>query len=358
MSFDAFTFALSRADIEFEHLKVAQLAQAILESGRGSSDLFRRFKNPYGMKYRTEMEPFAQSVAYIDAVGETDQYCHFPDYESAVAGYWAFIERKPYAGWRRAAATAREYVEFIAYAGYVGGSHDAMPDDKKPADAMSKDRYIAAVVKQFAEAQGRLFAAQPKSAAAQTWKGKGVYIDVGHGPKPGGFDPGAVHAETKLDEHALNTIAAAACAHELRQVGVPVTVSDARVSNYQAGAAATQYDVFVSIHHNAINGKSAQGSEAIFHRSKGTAADRQLATLAAKAMANALGITNRGAKESAVAVLSGARDAKVRAAVLAELYFMHQQSPANPPPSDLEDWSARGGAALAGAICDWLQANV
>ena len=55
MSFKEFARALSDTRIEFEHLKVAQLAQAILESGRGSSDLFKDHNNPFGMKYRPEM---------------------------------------------------------------------------------------------------------------------------------------------------------------------------------------------------------------------------------------------------------------------------------------------------------------
>lgn len=224
-------------------------------------------------------------------------------------------------------------------------------------DASKTAPFVAANAKPAIEAESRLLAANSKPAAAIIWKRKGVYIDVGHGLKPGAYDPGAVHSASKIQEHALNAIAAAACAHELRQAGVPVKVDDARVSNYQAGAASAQYDVFVSIHHNSVQGKNAQGSEAIFHGSKATAADRQLATLAAKAMAAELGIANRGAKGIGVTVLSGARDANVRAAVLAELYFIHDQSPANPVPSEFQDWSARGGAALARAIIEWLDAN-
>jgi N-acetylmuramoyl-L-alanine amidase len=204
--------------------------------------------------------------------------------------------------------------------------------------------------------KNQLSADQPKEPSQIIWKGKGVYIDIGHGAKPGAYDPGAVHDASKVTEHGLNQIAAAACAQELRQAGVPVTVNDARVSNYQAGAACAHYDVFVSVHHNSIMGKNVQGSEAIFHAGKGTAADRQLANLAAKAMADSLGIKNRGAKGGGVAVLSGARGGNVRAAILAELYFMHHQSPANPPPSQFKEWSERGGRALANAILDWLKA--
>ena len=200
----------------------------------------------------------------------------------------------------------------------------------------------------------------PHSATAKPapiWRHKGVFIDIGHGAKPDGYDPGAVHSVGVPHEHALNTIAARACAHELTQAGVPVRVSDARLGNYQAGLAAAGYDVLVSIHHNAtMAGKSAQGTEALFHAAKATAADKQLAAMAAEAMAGALAIPNRGAKGAKLSVLSGAHDAKVRAAVLAELYFMHSQTPANPNPAAFADWSTRGGAALGQAIVRWLTA--
>ena len=54
-NWDDFVRILKNTDIEFHHLKLVQLAQAILESGRGSSDLFRLHGNPFGMKYRREM---------------------------------------------------------------------------------------------------------------------------------------------------------------------------------------------------------------------------------------------------------------------------------------------------------------
>jgi N-acetylmuramoyl-L-alanine amidase len=357
MSFDQFTRALSRADIEFEHLKVAQLAQAILESGRGQSALFRDFKNPFGMKYRPEMAPYCQSVEYTDHADETDQYCSFPDYARAVRGYWAFIERAPYSGWRHAAATAREYITFIAYAGYVGGPHSAVPENLKPADRLRKDQYIESVVRLFPEAEDRLrMLARP--VVGKLWKAKGVYLDVGHGNKPSGYDPGAIHNASRITEHSLNLIAARACSEVLLENGIPCRIDDANVANYEAGTAAANYDVLVSIHHNATdNGKRVQASEAYYHAAKGTGSDRMLSSLIAEAMAEELGIENRGAKPNALAVLSGARAVNVRAASLAELYFIHVQTPANPATTEFTDWSRRGGMALGRAITAWLEQN-
>lgn len=359
MSFDQFVQALSAAGIEFEHLKVAQLAQAILESGRGSSDLFKQYNNPYGMKYRPEMAGTATSVTYTDSAGETDRYCHFPDYQAAVAGYWKFIGRAPYEGWRLAAATAAEYIRFITFAGYLGGPHASVSPSERASDKAKKDAYVSKVWSLFSEAERRLRDVHknlPAPALGQIWKRKGVFIDVGHGDKPEGFDPGAVHKGSKITEHALNLIAARACAKAIADAGVPVLVDDGNKSNHAAGKASAGYDVFVSVHHNSSENR-AQGSEAFYHVTAGTQADKALASSAASAMARSLGIRDRGPKGGSLSVLSGARAAAVRAAVLAEMYFIHDQTPPDPDPATFAEWSDRSGAALGGAVVEWLKSR-
>ena len=359
MSFKKFARALSETRIEFEHLKVAQLAQAILESGRGSSDLFKDHNNPFGMKYRPEMSGFATSVQYTDHAGETDAYCHFADYETAVLGYWRFIDRNPYTGWRHSSETPVEYIRFIAFAGYVGGPHANVPPERREEDRKRKNEYVRTVQRLFSEAEELLESVlddAPTPAADQIWKRKGVYLDVGHGKKPGIYDPGAVHSGSDITEHALNLVTAAACEAALNASGIPVLVDDGRKSNYQAGLASSGYDVFVSVHHNSVGGgASAQGAEAFSHATKGIAADRVLAAMVSKAIADELNIRDRGRKEAGHSVTSGARDAGVRAAILAEMYFIHQQNPDDPPPAQFDDWSRRGGEAMAAAIIEWLR---
>ncbi|WP_373487256.1 N-acetylmuramoyl-L-alanine amidase [Blastomonas sp.] len=363
MSFEAFVKALSNASVEYEHLKSAQLAQAILESGRGTSALFKLHKNPFGMKYRPELAAVATPVSYTDHAGEPDQYCAFSSYAKAVSGYWLFINRSVYSGWRAASKTPQEFIRFISYAGYVGGPHSAVPAGQRAADQIRKEAYIAKVASLLGEAEDRLQAltstvTQP--VVDQIWRRKGVYIDVGHGSKPSGYDPGAVFggggSTGTITEHQLNLIAAKACEAYLKEKGVPCKVDDSNASNYAAGRAATNYDVLVSVHHNAATGP-AQGSEALYHVTVGTAEDKRLAEMAADAMATALGIRNRGGKAQALDVLRGARDAKVRCAILAELFFMHKQTPANPPSSKFAQWSHDGGRALGNAIHAWMKAN-
>jgi hypothetical protein len=112
-----FVSTIRDAEIEFEHLKKVQLAQAILESGRGNSDLFKLHGNPFGMKYRPEMSGIAIPVTYEASDGE-DIYCKFVTLEDAIRGYWIFINRPVYSGWRSSISSPETYIRFIAFAGY------------------------------------------------------------------------------------------------------------------------------------------------------------------------------------------------------------------------------------------------
>ena len=93
-------------------LKAATLAQWLLESGRGTSALARDHLNFAGLKWRAEMAPFASGVDYAAHDG-ANAYCRFASLENFIAGYWAFLARKPYAGWLRFADDPAGFVRFI-----------------------------------------------------------------------------------------------------------------------------------------------------------------------------------------------------------------------------------------------------
>jgi hypothetical protein len=111
-----FINVLKAANIPYPQLKPAQLAQAILESGRGTSELFLEHNNPYGLKWRREMSEIAQNVSYKAHDG-VDDYCKFQTLEDAVKGYWLFIGRKPYQGWEQY-SSPEDYLKFIVGCGY------------------------------------------------------------------------------------------------------------------------------------------------------------------------------------------------------------------------------------------------
>jgi N-acetylmuramoyl-L-alanine amidase len=353
-----FVQALKETSVEFEHLKIIQLAQAILESGRGESDLFKIHANPYGMKFRREMRAIADQVLFTDSAGETDIYCKFDDLEEAVKGYWLFIDRPVYSGWRTSSTTPEDYIEFIAYAGYIGG-----PFDGSDSDRSSKDNYIKKILKLLPEAKTLLGipvapVAPVTPVTRKTWKAKGVLLEIGHGPDPSGFKPGAV-APSGEREYDLNKIAAQEALKVIQAAGVPCSITDfggntIRNDLYEIGKTAAGFDVFCSIHHNAVNG-SVQGAEVLVHNRKGDAADLALAKLMSAEIAAELGIRDRIARgrdpRQALGVLSGAEDTNVRVSVLAEVYFI------DAPVANRTDWSQRGGRAIGRSILKWLATN-
>lgn len=99
-------------EIEFPLLKPITVAQWIVESGWGHSALARDHNNFAGMKWRTAMAPYATRVTY-EAHDGRGAYCHFHDIGSFIRGYWAFLERAPYAGWRSHVFNGEAFISFI-----------------------------------------------------------------------------------------------------------------------------------------------------------------------------------------------------------------------------------------------------
>lgn len=98
--------------IRYPQLKAVTLAQWLLESGRGESDLAKLHYNFAGLKWRPEMGLFATKVQY-QAHDGVDNYCKFGSLENFISGHWAFIGRPPYSGWEQHVATGEDYIQFI-----------------------------------------------------------------------------------------------------------------------------------------------------------------------------------------------------------------------------------------------------
>lgn len=99
-------------------LKSIVLAQWILESGRGNSDLAKKHYNFGGLKWRKEMVDHGTPVSYQAHDGRTE-YIKFKSPEAFIKGYWHFIGRYPYKGWEKYKNDPHGYIEFINRAGYT-----------------------------------------------------------------------------------------------------------------------------------------------------------------------------------------------------------------------------------------------
>lgn len=151
-----------------------------------------------------------------------------------------------------------------------------------------------------------------------------VALDVGHSAQ--GDDLGAF--SKGISEHKLNSTEANRIAALLRARGARVSVFYYKqsVSLSERGQNAGNHHIFVSIHHNAVNTSSVQGTEVLINHPDHSSADQKLAQtiqsqLVTRLWGNSPGIKDRGAKAQSLGVLRST-PASVKAAVLTEPFFI------------------------------------
>jgi len=188
----------------------------------------------------------------------------------------------------------------------------------------------------------------------KTLMGYRVCLEAGHGYHDDNvYDSGANNRG--IHEHMLNVAQVEHLARLLETKGCSVTkvicTKGNGLSLGQRGLQGAGHHLFISHHHNAFNGK-AQGTEVLLHL-QGTATDKRFAEGLSKAIANALGYADRGAKKQSLGVLRTVPDS-VQVGVLVESYFMDNSSL---DPDDLEALSLKAADAEAAYIEAYLLAN-
>lgn len=264
-------------------VRIASLAQWILESNRGVSKLALDHLNYGGIKYRSELSEVATPVNY-DAHDGADSYAHFNSDSAFIAGYWKFIARAPYKGWEEHTFTAMEYLGFIAGKGYA-----------------TDPNYVMKVSRLFPEAE-RLLTGKvsepetPKPEVPVKGNGKVIVLDPGHGGK----DPGAVGlGKTQEDDVALAVCMAAK--DYLERKGFKVYLTRAKDESLElsfrtAYANKVGADAFVSVHCNAASNRTATGTECLYRT--GHASSMALASSVLKETLRVTGGKSRGLKAS------------------------------------------------------------
>ncbi|AFY61795.1 N-acetylmuramoyl-L-alanine amidase [Synechococcus sp. PCC 6312] len=112
--------AVATTPIQFPKLKVAYLSQCILESGRGTSFLFNEAGNPTGMKWRDEMNGFAERIMLVTPTQpDGPEWCLWRKPEDAIKGYWRFISRPVYSGWEAHGNDPKGYIRHLHKRGYA-----------------------------------------------------------------------------------------------------------------------------------------------------------------------------------------------------------------------------------------------
>lgn len=378
--FDNLASRYKAISIAFPALKPVTLAQWILESGRGSSNLARDHLNFAGLKWRSEMLGFASPVQY-EANDGLDFYCKFTSLDAFIAGYWKFLSRSPYNGWEeRAAESPTAFIHFIG-----------------PIYNPAGESYVTQVLALVDEATQRLKDAPvaPDNGVSEPVAGTpvAIVIDPGHGGSVaiGGSSPNNASSPSGEKEKDWTLDIAkrtqAAVLAKALTIGKNVNVFLTRETDINRGlsaranfAKARGAALFLSIHFNGINGE-VRGVETLIGKNNNVnkEADKSFAqaiqsqVLAAlheidPSTLNLLPRYNRGVKEQALGVLNDIALGNMTGshpcrACLVEIEFMdvpavEQLFRLKAAESDVEEEVAKNRQHIADALADALLSQV
>lgn len=249
------------------------IAQFILESASGTSELAIQANNYGGLKYREGRCPSASGY-YVKVGSEQNpdgsytssvmKWFKFPSMEAGVKGYFEFTDVPNYTS-LKGITDPRTYLELIKIAGY--------------ATSLNYVDNLMAVIEKY----------DLTKYDGVTKKMTTVFLSAGHG----GSNPGAV--ANGLKEKCINLNALLSCKAVLERHGVNVVCSRTKDENDDVydevkEANASKADIAVSFHANAGGG---DGFEAFYYST--SAKGKRLAQLGEKYVKE-LGQNSRGVK--------------------------------------------------------------
>jgi N-acetylmuramoyl-L-alanine amidase len=251
--------------IQYPQLRAVTLAQWMLESARGTSQLAKQHYNFGGIKWRKEMVPYATRIKY-EANDGVDYYCKFATLENFINGSWAFLNRAPNSGWEEHVDTGEDFIRFIGPIYTPSPKYDS--------------RVLALVPKAESLLAEESIAAVAPEAVIATDAGRDlgvVVLDPGHGgtKKNGGSSANNAISRSGVKEKKLTLdfclilrdelMKQAQAANErvrvilTRETDVnPSLVERAKV------AADNKANLFLCLHFNGFDKPAARGSETFF----------------------------------------------------------------------------------------------
>jgi N-acetylmuramoyl-L-alanine amidase len=279
-------------------MKAACVAQAIIESGRGTSKVAHVCVNFWGIKMRPELVGLAVGIEVEVTSEESGKavFASFPSTIAAVKGWQKFLTRSYYKGWEEHKDDSEAFLRHIGKswcpaAGYA----------EKVIACLAESRKLLGLYK------------------VETKKGRRVLLDPGHSNK----EPGARSNDGTAKEEALTLLQAQIVRDALEKAGFDAFITNPEVDDIEKiGDSAKGYDLFLSLHLNSYDGDSDPGTEVFVVRNP-TYADFAAAKAVCNSICNALKTTNRGVKEKNFTVIRAAGEVCFGPVMLVESFFLN-----------------------------------
>jgi len=329
---DSFIRLVASSDVVPHRLKPVAVAQAIQETGRGKSGLFLDHNNPFGMKWRSEMQPYAVPAA-VEVTSEErgwDTFCSFPTYANAIQGYWAWMDRSPYVGYKNHIEKAMDFIRFI------GPIWSTDPD------------YTRACIGHLPEARKLLGRFGWKSdEEVGRLQGDNYLLDAGHSRDA----QGASSRDGRVTEYSQTSMMVGIMSERLKAEGAATDLFDPNPDNLEAiGRRAKGKTAALFTHLNAANRNGDdEGCEGFVHPNA-SAACRELCALLCENVSQALGCKNRGVKTARYTVLVEAHQTGAEFNVLMESYFLDDWT----DPAAIAARSTKAAHAMADGLIEYF----
>ena len=240
------------------------IAQAILESGHGTSELAVNANNFFGLKYRSGRCPSADDC-YIKVGSEqnadgsytssTMKWFSFPDMEAGVIGYFDFINNYNYAN-LKGVTDPEQYLINIKADGY--------------ATSLNYVQNLMKVIERYNLTQ------YDKKREEVCVMGKKICIDAGHGLYTAGkrcmaaLDPNQTR-EWFLNDRIADMLEKALADYDCEVLRVDDTTGAKDITLQERVKKANNWkaDMYISIHHNAgLNGRKGGGTVVYYYSNK------------------------------------------------------------------------------------------
>jgi len=329
---------------KFKHdfFREVVLAQAIVESGRGTSKLAKHFGNFLGLKFRVSLNDFGYQHYYETSSEPSGgaNFFGFRTYESCLKCWEAFLYRKE--------------DNYIPYPLVRSENKEVMKD------AVSFIKYIAPIYCTNSAYKDKLLnlylpEARNLLGLPSNHKKYKILLDPGHSEKR----VGARGQSSDIQEEDLNRLQALIIKSYFAESNVECTIYDPLNDDlWDIGQHANSYDMFISLHHNAFDGDNEDEYSCVMvHKKYAKDKSKDFARLCASSLAKALNskLYNKdGVYEASLSVLNSAERVCTGACVLTESYFIDAYS----DKEKTKKLSSKAAYAICSAIEQWFGVKI